>query len=65
MNPLGLSPSENFQFGNGDDTAFGYLKVVDDIGNVNEEKIKSEVAAFTPTNYPADQYKQSGGASCH
>lgn len=64
-NLLVFSPSENFQFGNGDDPAFGYVKVADDIGNLNEKEIKSEVTAFTPIIYPAEQYEQSGGASCH
>lgn len=64
-NPLSFSPAEDFQFSNGDDTSFGYVKVVGDIEAVDEELIKSEVAAFTPIIYPEVQYERSSGASCH
>ncbi|MDR2649800.1 MAG: sulfite exporter TauE/SafE family protein [Clostridiales bacterium] len=62
-NPIGFYPEEDFQFGNGNDTAFGLMKVADDISAFDADAIKAEAAAFEPIIYPADYYEQS--LSCH
>jgi sulfite exporter TauE/SafE len=62
-NPLGLLPTDSFEFSNGDGTAYGYVKVVDDIAEVDADAVRAEAAAVETLIYPAEWFK--AGAKCH
>lgn len=51
-NTLGLYPDEDFEFSNGDNTSYGYVKVVDDINNFDAAAIKEEVSQYETQIYP-------------
>ncbi|MDR3090723.1 MAG: hypothetical protein LBU36_00795 [Clostridiales bacterium] len=60
-NSLYFSPIEDFDFSNGNGTAYGYIKVVDDLETADIDAIKQEVAEFQTLIYPPDTFQQS----CH
>lgn len=61
-NPITLYPDQDFDFSTSDTKLYGYVKVVDDINNIDEEEIKKEVSEYRPTDY----YAGGGGLpSCH
>jgi hypothetical protein len=65
-NPIYFSPADSFDFSTDDNAFYGYVKVVDDLNNVDVEAIKAEVTAFETLIYPADYFTSAGsGASCH
>ncbi len=63
-NPIYLIPQEDFDFSAGDYSYFGYVKVVEDIEEIDLDEIKKEVEAFVPTIQEFDGIA-GGGASCH
>ncbi len=60
-NPVNFIPDLDFDFFSSDGSYYGYVKVVDDINNVDIEAIKEEISQYTPS----DPSGFSGGASCH
>ncbi|GHU74259.1 hypothetical protein AGMMS49992_15190 [Clostridia bacterium] len=66
-NPLFLFPTEDFDFSNGDNSFYGYIKVVDDLTSIDEAAIKSEVASYRTLIYPPETFDGggSGAPSCH
>ncbi len=65
-NSLFLYPVGDFDFSNGESTLFGYIKVVEDINEVDIEEIKKEVSDFRPLIWPSETFGAAGGApSCH
>lgn len=65
-NSLSLYPVGDFDFSNGDGTFFGYVKVVDDIHQVDIDAIKKEVTDFKTMIWPSETFQAGGGAtSCH
>ena len=66
-NPIYLYPTGDFDFSNGGNTNFGYVKVVEDINKVDLEQTKEEVSAFAPSIWPQETFNGGGGsgASCH
>lgn len=65
-NPLYLYPAKDFDFSNGDSTFFGYVKVVEDINNIDVDAIKKEVSGFKTMIWPPETFGAGGGApSCH
>jgi len=48
-NPINFTPEADFDFSTIDNSLFGYVKVVDDINNVDINSIKSEVKKYVPT----------------
>ncbi|MDR2499904.1 MAG: sulfite exporter TauE/SafE family protein [Treponema sp.] len=67
-NVIQLMPAETFDFSTGDNVFYGYVKVVDDINNVDIEAIKAEAGNFETQIYPdayfepaAAAWQQSGG----
>jgi sulfite exporter TauE/SafE/copper chaperone CopZ len=61
-NPITLYPDQDFDFSTSDTKLYGYVKVVDDINNIDIEAIKKEVSEYRPTDY----YAGGGGLpSCH
>lgn len=65
-NPLYLTPIADFDFSNGDNTFYGYVKVVEDINNIDIDAIKKEVAEFKTLIWPPETFGGNGDApSCH
>jgi plastocyanin domain-containing protein len=63
-NVIGFMPAEDFEFSTADNIYYGYVKVVDDINNINAEAIKREVTDFETVIYPDtyfDAVSQGGG----
>jgi len=63
-NAIRIMPSDDFDFSTGDNVFYGYVKVVDDIKNVDIETIKTEVANFETLVYPAGYFDAAGGGGC-
>ncbi|MDR1616646.1 MAG: sulfite exporter TauE/SafE family protein [Syntrophomonadaceae bacterium] len=64
-NPLYLFPTEDFAFSNGDNTFYGYVKVVDDLGAIDETAIKAEAADYETLIYPPEIFESGSTPSCH
>jgi uncharacterized protein len=62
-NPIRFFPDQDFDFFTSDGSYTGYVKVVDDIDNIDIEAIKEEVSNYTPTDIGS--YSGGSGASCH
>ncbi len=62
-NPINFIPEQDFSFSSSDNTIYGYVKVVDDISNLDEASIKKEVAEYRPSE-DASLYENSGGSCC-
>ncbi|GHU39862.1 heavy metal-associated domain-containing protein [Spirochaetia bacterium] len=63
-NVIRLMPTDDFDFSTGDSVFFGFVKVVDDLNNVDMEAIKKEVENFETRIYPDAYYEaaaQAGG----
>lgn len=63
-NQLSLYPTESFEVSIEDKQLYAYVKVVENLSDVDEEAIKEEVSNFKPLIYPAEIYEGSGMA-CH
>ncbi|MDR0319941.1 MAG: sulfite exporter TauE/SafE family protein [Treponema sp.] len=63
-NKLQLMPSYDFDFSTADNVFYGYVKVVNDINNVNIEAIKTEVANFETLIYPESHFTAATGNGC-
>jgi sulfite exporter TauE/SafE/copper chaperone CopZ/plastocyanin domain-containing protein len=66
-NPLYLFPTEDVEFSNGDNTFYGYVKVVDGLSAIDEAAIRAEVAAYKTLIYPTQTFAggEGGAPSCH
>ncbi len=66
-NVLGLYPTADFDFSNENNTFYGYVKVVDNLKDIDEGAIKKEVSEFETLIWPASLFEGTGGsgASCH
>lgn len=64
LNQLSLYPTESFDISTGDHCFFGYVKVVDDLGTVDEAAIRAEVTAFEPLIYPTEAFTGAGRSCC-
>ncbi len=62
-NPLRLTPDDDFDFSTASGSFYGYVKVVEDISNINIEAIKKEVSEFAPTIQ--EYVDDSGIPACH
>jgi hypothetical protein len=51
-NVVQLLPAEDFDFSTADNMFYGYVKVVDDLGSVDMEALRAEVADFETLIYP-------------
>lgn len=63
-NAFYFTPAGSFDFSNGDNTFYGYIKVVDDIKNVDMDAIKKEVNGFQTMIWPEDTFQAAGGSCC-
>jgi plastocyanin domain-containing protein len=65
-NVIQLLPTGDFDFSTADNVFYAYVKVVDDLRNVNIDAIKEEVADFETLIYPQAYFDEApAGASCH
>jgi plastocyanin domain-containing protein len=66
-NVIQLMPANDFDFSTGDNVFYGYVKVVDDLSNVDTEAVKTEVENFETRIYPDAWFEASasvGGGCC-
>lgn len=63
-NKLYFYPVGDFDFSNGDGSFFGYVKVVEDINNIDIDAIKKEVSEFKTMVWPLEIYEGNNGPSC-
>jgi plastocyanin domain-containing protein len=66
-NVIGFMPSQDFEFSTADNIYYGYVKVVEDLRNIDMEAIKKEAAEFETVIYPEayfDALSQGGGGCC-
>jgi plastocyanin domain-containing protein len=62
-NPLQIIPVDDFEFSTGDNKFYGYVKVVNDINNVDVEAVKAEVLNFKTLIYPEAYFEAALGGS--
>jgi len=62
-NIISFTPDQDFDFFTEDNSFYGFVKVVDDINNIDIEAIKDEVKAYNPTVQESDD--DAGLPSCH
>ena len=65
INQLGLIPTESFDIATRNDPFFCYVKVVDDLSNIDESEIRDEVSAYQPVIYPDEFYETTGMSCCN
>jgi sulfite exporter TauE/SafE/plastocyanin domain-containing protein len=65
-NGIQLTPSEDFDFSTADNVFYGYVKVVDNLADVDIEAIKAEVSEFETLIYPDAYFEAAyaGQGSC-
>jgi sulfite exporter TauE/SafE/plastocyanin domain-containing protein len=65
-NVIQFRPAADFDFSTGDNVFYGYVKVVDDINNIDIGAIKKEVAEFETLMYPDAYFENAalGSGSC-
>jgi plastocyanin domain-containing protein len=65
-NEINFIPAGDFDFSTADNVFYGYVKVVDDLNNVNIEAIKAEISEHEPLIYPEAYFEQAytGQGSC-
>jgi sulfite exporter TauE/SafE/copper chaperone CopZ len=63
-NPIQFIPDTDFEFSSIDNSYYGYVKVVDDINNIDLEAIKKEVSEFVPTVQDDGSFSGGGGGCC-
>jgi sulfite exporter TauE/SafE/plastocyanin domain-containing protein len=63
-NTIQIMPNDDFDFSTGDNIFYGYVKVVDDIDNVDIEAVKTEVANFETLIYPQAHFESAMSACC-
>lgn len=63
-NTLYFIPEKSFDFSTGDNSFYGYIKVVDDLENVDLDAVKDEVSKFQTMIWPEDTFQGSGGSCC-
>jgi plastocyanin domain-containing protein len=58
-NIIRLTPGETFDFSTGDNIFYGYVKVVDDLNNIDVRAIKTEVSGFETQIYPDAYFEEA------
>lgn len=66
-NTLYLYPVESFDVSTGDSAFYAYVKVVDDLENIDEDAIRREVEEYEPYVYPSSVFEgvTTGGSCCY
>jgi sulfite exporter TauE/SafE/copper chaperone CopZ/plastocyanin domain-containing protein len=60
-NAVEFIPDRDFEFSTVDNIYYGYVKVVDDINNIDVEAIKAEAAAYETLIYPEAYFSAGAG----
>lgn len=63
-NVFSIVPTDSFDISIGDYSHFGYIKVVEDVNQIDEEAIRKEVEEYEALIYPESIYEQPVGGSC-
>jgi sulfite exporter TauE/SafE/copper chaperone CopZ/plastocyanin domain-containing protein len=64
-NEIRFMPVDDFDFSTADNVFYGYVKVVDDLGNADIEAVKAEVSEFETLIYPDAYFEAAaGGGGC-
>jgi sulfite exporter TauE/SafE/copper chaperone CopZ/plastocyanin domain-containing protein len=64
-NVIELLPVMDFDFSTGDNVFYGYVKVVEDLGQADIEAVKAEVSEFETLIYPESYFETAArGAAC-
>ena len=63
-NTLYFIPDKSFDFSTGDNSFYGYIKVVDDLENVDLNAVKDEVSKFQTMIWPEETFQGAGGSCC-
>ncbi|MDR0877631.1 MAG: heavy metal transporter, partial [Treponema sp.] len=58
-NGIQFMPYRSFDFSTGDNIYYGYVKVVDDINNIDTARIKTEVENFETLIYPVSFFEDA------
>lgn len=65
-NPLFLYPMQDFDFSNADNTAYGYVKVVERLDDIDTQAIQDEVKNFQTLIWPQETFEsETSTPSCH
>uniref|UniRef100_UPI0028AC3C31 urease accessory protein UreH domain-containing protein n=1 Tax=Lacrimispora sp. TaxID=2719234 RepID=UPI0028AC3C31 len=59
-----FTPAGSFDFSTGDNAFYGYIKVVDDLNNLDMDAIKKEISSFKTLIWPEDTFQGAGGSCC-
>ncbi len=63
-NSFYFTPAGSFDFSTGDNAFYGYIKVVDDLNNIDMDAIKKEISGFKTLIWPEDTFQGAGGSCC-
>ncbi|MDR2864145.1 MAG: sulfite exporter TauE/SafE family protein [Spirochaetaceae bacterium] len=63
-NELALLPTDDFEFSTLDNVFYGFVKVVDDINNIDIPAIQKEAAEHETLIYPDEYFAQAQGGGC-
>lgn len=63
-NSFYFTPAGSFDFSTGDNAFYGYIKVVDDLNNIDTDAIKKEISGFKTLIWPEDTFQGAGGSCC-
>ena len=63
-NNLYFTPAGSFDFSTGDNAFYGYIKVVDDLNDLDMDGIKKEISSFKTLIWPDDTFQGAGGSCC-
>ncbi|MBR1659142.1 MAG: sulfite exporter TauE/SafE family protein, partial [Oscillospiraceae bacterium] len=64
INELSLYPSESFDVSTGDNRFYCYVKVVDDLKEIDEAEIRDEAENYEPMIYPAEIFERPAASCC-
>lgn len=65
-NPLYLYPTQDFDFSNADNSAYGYVKVVDSLEKIDTQAIQDEVKNYQTLIWPQETFEaETNTPSCH
>jgi sulfite exporter TauE/SafE len=63
-NIIQLIPEDDFEYSTADNVFYGYVKIVDDLDNLDIEAIKAEVSEFETLIYPGDWFGDGTPGGC-
>lgn len=63
-NNLYFTPAGSFDFSTGDHAFYGYMKVVDDLNNLDMDGIKKEISSFKTLIWPEETFQGADGSCC-